>query len=845
MFRKTLCFILALFLSFSILAQSINGMETVTKQDGGKTEVSVVTAGVVENPVPSSPVSVKNPIALTRIPLVKKVAPAELKGATYKLKNGVQQLPASAKKLFKVKNGAFVLNKGYSNFRPSVGQIYIDNETQTAMQVRSISKDSSGQPSYRMANPSIDDVIADFNIPAQTVRPNVSNVKTVPGVTVKPVKKQAPFLLKPTASLSNNPSGIDFASIFAANESEDEGGQNFAFKDITILDKSDGKNSIKVTASGSVNLESPAIELSGKFDDYVSVDFTAGETVDIKITGDVVLDEDVTIPLGAYEVPFGFGKVYVGIYLNFKVNGNLHVEIGVNQNCTIDMGASADLWWFIPHNIKPHNNSTSGLKVTTSLDGRIHAEAWVIPKAGIEFLGMTIGELSLKLGLVADAAISNTNVDIVVNAVFNIKVVFFDEDYTLFNKEWELYQSHKRYTGGYTFNIEKADSYYDQLQGTVQKDKKNYTGDIVVNVRHTDKPDSNFDVQCQDGKFSKQIPLAYTDKVKLKAESFESDTVDPTFPFDHIEIKMADAYNNDVKGIVFGDYSGPVVVSYGTSGNLKTCNTQCNKGVFQANIPDLLATDTVMASMVYEGFRQDSKNMPASVPIKINVFVNDMGTWATIDNLEGPQSYNGQVKINCLKVNCLAGRVLSDTEIAEVFTRTKQPASSQTSSTTTPASKTPGSITALAYKTMPISTAMPGFKAPGIKKLPPVIVPPIVVQPPLKGNVNVTDDKNVNFDIGIVGKTTYVYFAGLKRPPVEKLNASVIQVSFMFEGVKVHGSYIVPSEIDASAFPQPDPFTAVKNPIMERIDPIVNVQSILQRYIDAPNVNVQLNTRNR
>lgn len=732
MYRKIITLLLLFFFSLSLLVQNSFALSNAPNMS------SVKLTSPVKPILPVKASSLDNKVAGNHsagLPSKAKVAPVQVKGVSYKLQDGVRYLPLAASKMFTVNNDSFFLKKGINNFNPKIGQIFIDSESNVPMKIASVNT-KSPQASYTMVDPSIDEIISDFNIPKQTIVPNKGNVVTQKGVTFSTKDKLTLLNTNQNSIETKMATGVQFAP---SNDSQSidnsVGGEihHFDIVDMTLISykSDDGNTSVSVKANGFVELQEPKFELEGKFDDGFKVNFSAYENAQVSLSGTVKLKQDVSVPIGGYEVPFAIGKVYVGIYLDFKVNGEIDISIKVNQRISIDVGVSSKLWLLIPYDFETHCNLENRFGVEPKIDGKIHAEAFIEPKAGIEMFDKKIGELALRLGLSADASINEKNVDLEVDGVFKVTASLFSEDFTLMDKKWELYESHKRYMNDFDINLTKADSFTGRVEGTVKKGKGDYTGDTTIEIKHEDGSITNINnVRCENGKLSANVHLVKLDKIILKINDIESQPILASFPFHDISVN-ADSYNKIIKGRIDGNYSGPLDLFVGRDEKYSRYTVNCINGDFKVKFSKLKTNDDVYASLKMNGFVVENFPVYAKPLLNINVKLDKSGVRATIENVGGDvPSYMGKVKISEDYTTLLGieTSISHDQKSAEVNT----------------------SIT------------------------------------PNNTKSNSKDKtKETSNPIYAAGKTTYVNYDGFKRP--QDPCTVYLKVSFMYEGYEVSG----------------------------------------------------------
>lgn len=318
--------------------------------------------------------------------------------ARYTLKSGVQVLPEAVSHSYDKSIKSLPLPSNKNTFNPNVGQVYVDMANKTALRIKSINTDAKGSRTAVIETPELSEVLADFHIPLQTVKPNSANVV----ILHKGVKCTPSF--SPTASADNK--------LYVAGETSDNV-HRFDLTNFVLFESGDSNsdNYIKAVVNGFIELKMPAITVAANMWSY-KLDFSASELSKIELDIKGKLNKDIEVPIFAYTLGFDIGSASVGVFLHCKVNGEISIVVTVDQGVSLDAGIKGDSAFYIPYNVNSHFNSEHWFNVTPSIQGRIEVSTSVRAKANLVVWDRTIAGLYMDLGVRGKAEIANARVDL-------------------------------------------------------------------------------------------------------------------------------------------------------------------------------------------------------------------------------------------------------------------------------------------------------------------------------------------------------------------------------------------------------------------------------------------------
>lgn len=659
---------------------------------------------------------------------------------TYTLKDGVQVLPEAVSPLYN-KNTKLLTLPSNIRFNPNVNQIYVDMQHKTALKIKSIQTDTKGIKTITTETPELNDVLKDFNIPRQTVALLPSDAVILhQGVT--PVK-----IYPPTASAGKTLLSLE----------DPPSTQRYDLSDFVLFESGDSNsnNYIKATVNGFIEFQSPSLTIDANFWNY-NVNFNAFERSQLNLEVKGKLNQDLEVPLVGYPLDFGIGGVSAAVYLHCSVNGEIDIRIGVEQGVSIDAGIHGDSIAYIPRNVDGDFDSSSYFTVTPSIQGKIDASFSVRCKAELRILEVSAG-LYLDLGVKGTATVSNARVDLSIKAFIDFEGGIAGHNYTFYYDDWAIYESHEQYTAGYKIALTEVNAYTNNISGTVTKNDNPFDGFVFITIKHQNGIANIIKVPCTAGVFSKATSLVPQDKVSARVDVTEVNVttgeVNASVPFSSINLVYADAFNDRIKIIVPGGYTGPATIVKTTAPATKQSKSVTQKYPVTINNGQLMYNTTVKGGQSFyvyidfENLHIVSSTVNPTLPFVINLDYDTTGTSGTVKNMHGITPYLGKVTILYTKYDT-RGNIINN--------RVKK-----------------GEVNAVA-----INNSTSNTKTGGSSTLKPFRFPSGV-----KINRSI-------IDILLHGGSSKFTFTDLKMPSPQPLYVEKIYAVIVYEGISVEQEYV-------------------------------------------------------
>lgn len=465
----------------------------------------------------------------------ENIAPSDIKPATlervnYKLKKDVEVIPSDVT-LKSIDGKTRVYDTNAVGFKFVKGRTYVDKKTKAAFKVQDV-KNLTRVDSWILTNGvQLDEILEDFEIPAQDVYLNSANIdpSTVnPYVTVnhgaKPDLKKLEQLkmelpkakdLNPQISVDPVKSGpttdikiiknIDTLEIPQPDGTQtkvmsgtlpgglsgdgvsvhQEGGYvEVEFKDLNLgqfVDKSqlnayDGHVTVEGKLNGKVGLYAPTIYPYYKFGKKLGAKFIAGEVIDLQIDGVMQFDGNFRIPIYGFDIGVAdVGNICAGVFLRISFNGEASIEFDMDQSYKYMAGAEVGFKWLvIPTGVKTFSDFDKKLKVQYTLDMKAAYAAAVGPEVSLQLFGFDLLNLHVYIGAAGDAKIHLSNVPggtdqvyITINGYADVGGAIVGKRFNIYKGQWFIEEKTKPYTGRFEITILDTDSYRDHVRGTM------------------------------------------------------------------------------------------------------------------------------------------------------------------------------------------------------------------------------------------------------------------------------------------------------------------------------------------------------------------------------------------
>lgn len=162
--------------------------------------------------------------------------------------------------------------------------------------------------------------------------------------------------------------------------------------------------------TGTIVLDQPQVDVHFNYgilsDQYASIQFAAGETVDLTLSSPVLsasLNQD--LPLLEFQVPIpvtgGTVTVAISLVLHFQADGSAQLVTGIHQGLAYNAGITATL---NPVTLTPSNSTTHDFRVIEpQFTGEINAVVAVNPDIDAQLLQYSLAGIANRLAVEASA----------------------------------------------------------------------------------------------------------------------------------------------------------------------------------------------------------------------------------------------------------------------------------------------------------------------------------------------------------------------------------------------------------------------------------------------------------
>ncbi|NPV44285.1 MAG: copper amine oxidase N-terminal domain-containing protein [Firmicutes bacterium] len=540
----------------------------------------------------------------------KGIQPASLKNITLRLKPGVDWLSEDQVQIIKEHAASGKINQ---SLLPSVepGKIYVDPSSLLAFE---FVRGEGGVLYVLLADE--DKIVEEISIPEQTVFLNEANITRLT-------------------------QGINVTSYKMKSGNTERAGFNFYFDERQTLPgyDQDGKR-IEVALKGSLNVDSPAVEVKYTKDNGYKLIFFASQNAEVQAELLAELKKDVKIPLYDFTIPAEGCKITVGFFLVLGVDGRITLEYSVTQSSSIRAGLQGDTAYYLPTSIEAVKEvSFAFTPENLSLSADVKGETSLLAEVAFDILGKGKVILDNKLGVLleAKAGVQGTSGDYLsikgdgfVKINGKVKVKSFDKSKTIYEYKYPLFNYVKERSSDYNIEIAEACAYRDIIKGSIVEKVtgKPYAGqEIQLKVISSSGSEKVLNaVTDKSGSFSRAYDLKKGDRVSLKIPGSANAWSYPreaSFPFNHVIVEVADYLTNTAKGYVSSSeqgtlaYNGPISLYIERSNTIPLhheedislpveyaikLQVQSIGGTFQLQGVDLRPFDKVYAVLEREGF---------------------------------------------------------------------------------------------------------------------------------------------------------------------------------------------------------------------------------------------------
>ena len=350
-----------------------------------------------------------------------------------------QELPYNAQNLV-IKPGSFLT--------PKPGDVYFDPKTNASFKVAgNASVDASGNQLIPVVEPYIDEVLQQFNVPAQTIPLTSGNIDfdnlpqgvvymgaeekksgSIPGSYVASnfplpygvsldregnthILKIKDFTIYPPQDNKTSDKGNKEDGDKEESEEKDKSGSGKDNPWTGVEDKS--KVGIKIKISeGTIRVTNPKIKFEADWDTVLNPLAKVRCEVDMDIDADVTIQGDINFKKEIWQQIYGYivtdnqsdpkVKIYIGIFAFIDLHGELSFKVKVTQvghlNHALDF-YPASLALGTPIIIPSGDFDSYKRGVGIIIDGDITTAAGVMAGLGIEIFKFKVVQLQIRVGL--------------------------------------------------------------------------------------------------------------------------------------------------------------------------------------------------------------------------------------------------------------------------------------------------------------------------------------------------------------------------------------------------------------------------------------------------------------
>ncbi len=480
------------------------------------------------------------------------------------------------------------------------GSVLVDESTGTAFKVVSPTiftgafetdtelKDMTTalQGTYGLATPQLHEVIKDFSLEEDTIRLTRGNISGfAPNIEDN--------LYIPDSDLPENAS-FNPDSGFNLDETA---GFKYISNDSLLALKFDhvalgadlGNTKISVTVTGGLGIDD--IQLTGRYSSFGGYKITLALKQEsyLMVELDVEVHEEIRIPILSIDIPFIVGRVSGGLYAIVGMDGNLRLEIVVREWTPLEVGVQGGTAFCIPTSVRPIFNQDIKCDGNVQLSGKINGYLKFGPMVSIEIFGIDLVGTGVLLGAGATVELDGTYLDVTLYGILNIYVQFLGKTYNLVNFRPTILNRRQTDTAGLIVKYLEVFVDPSRVGGTIQRepDKPGGSFEPVAGVQYRvwvvppemkdfdlnnsghlndprigKYPKNGYALTNEWGEFYQDTSGVNPGDVKLRngsraliefkwqGQTYYSNPIEPTLPFDKVTINHADYYNHYVIGQV-------------------------------------------------------------------------------------------------------------------------------------------------------------------------------------------------------------------------------------------------------------------------------------------------------
>jgi hypothetical protein len=414
-----------------------------------------------------------------------------------------------------------------TQFTPEPGKIYVDPESELVMQFEPIADEN-----LMVFRPQMHQVFETFTIPHQEVKLTAANTTT----TIE------------NATVTSSGSGDGYNMVMHFDSVE------YKLKD--------GDVTFQATLVGAIKFQNPRIEGHYSKNDGYNLTFKTSEAIDLKVYSNVNFKKEIKEPLWGFEIEAGsYGKCDFGVFLVIDIQGNVSLEVKVDQGFELVAGVKGSTCYYVPTSIKPVLEVNNWCDIDYKLAGKITAFAGIQCQTVLKIKGYTALDIKAKSGMEGTVEVDGAYLDADLGMRMKVWGKAVTKEFTLMDKYYSFFKKKELDYGNYNMEILEACAYRDYVIGRISKMDSNepYTGTVTVRLVPQTGATRNFEgVTNVDGYFAiKDIPMKKGDKVAIQVSGSPnpSQYVEPTIPFSEIKLLAADYYIGQITGVVAASVS--------------------------------------------------------------------------------------------------------------------------------------------------------------------------------------------------------------------------------------------------------------------------------------------------
>lgn len=542
------------------------------------------------------------------------------------------------------------------------GSVFVDLDNDLAFKVPTLPSEAGDKfDGYVPAiKPSMQEVIKDFNIPAQNVQLNQANVSHF--VKDADGNSLAKYLKKPgqTYIMSQNTAMEPIKPTHLKNIIAEF---QFPENGITLNGVTPSGGTVAVNVKGYLGIGD--MGLDGYYQKWkYAFWFSVAEEMQLQATVAMDMKEEVRIPILGVDVGFDskIGSIAGGLFLVVGVDGQFRLEMEARQWVKLDkVGLQGKNAFYVPCTIGPlYKVGDNGFDLDAHFNGRVDGYVKAGALLELSLLGLDIVGAGAFAGMGARSTVAGDYIETDLYGIVQAYVKFLGKHKNVINWQPNIFHKRQVNTAGYIVTFKEVCAYRDEVWGDLQYDAgvkgfltepgKDITllvrrppveSGINVSVSEKSYPaktdeNGNFHLSGVDLQKGDQVYIRLKERGAANADGTNEDgtkdvnsaPTNPTFPFDKVGILEADFFNDYIKG-----YVPPVIVKDWDTGGQKELVFELGKsknsslkvnaagidtdvdshGLFNLTGINVLPTDAVFCQLKFDGWVVTSKVVKPTV----------------------------------------------------------------------------------------------------------------------------------------------------------------------------------------------------------------------------------------